>query len=180
MDSDEGYDLTDSLNSLGWSCHVSLSAVSLPKSFGNSVCAAGERLLTRLLLPPSSTKRRLSLNNGRLRNLYISVNIEALTELCSRDMTVSSFNPLWYSHSREVWESIRDRKIQPLQEGKGRTILLGDYGPSEIREPPTNDKADLQHRVDWGKTVWNIKASFRGFLKKILGWVESWWHVGLT
>lgn len=50
--------------------------------------------------------------------------------------------------------------------------MLGDCGPSEIREPPTNDKADLQHRVDWGGTVWNIKASFQGFLKKVLGWVE--------
>jgi hypothetical protein len=95
MDSDEGYYLANSLDSLrGSCCHVSLSAVSLPESFGNSVYAAGERLLTRLLLPPYLTKRRPSLNNGRLRNLYISVNIEALTELCSHDMTVSSFNQL--------------------------------------------------------------------------------------
>jgi len=76
---------------------------------------------------------------------------------------------------------MRARKIQTVQQGKGKTILLGEYGPSkysETWEPRTNDRTNPQYRADWDKTVWNIKASFRGFLKQELGWNEPSWHAG--
>jgi hypothetical protein len=76
--------------------------------------------------------------------------------------------------------AMRERGIKTV-EGKGKTILLGEYGPSkysEIWEPRTDDKANPQYRADWDRTVWNIKASVRGFLKKELGWIEPGWHAG--
>jgi hypothetical protein len=78
-------------------------------------------------------------------------------------------------------EAMRHRGIQTVQEGKGKMILLGEYGPSkysEIWEPRTDDKANPQYRADWDKTVWNIKASFRAFLTKELGWTEPNWRAG--
>lgn len=77
--------------------------------------------------------------------------------------------------------AMRARKIQTVQQGKGKTILLGGYGPSkysEIWEHRTNDRANPQHRADWGIAVWNIKASFRGSLKEELRWNGPSWRVG--
>jgi hypothetical protein len=76
-------------------------------------------------------------------------------------------------------EAMRARKTQTVRQGKGKTILLGEYGPSkysEIWEPRTNDRTNPQYRADWDKTVWNIKGSFRSFLKKELEWNEPSWH----
>jgi hypothetical protein len=93
---------------------------------------------------------------------------------------------IFFNHSdiatvERLREAMRATKIQTVQQGKGKTILLGEYGPSkysEIWEPRTNDRTNPQYRADWDKAVWNIKASFRGFLKQELGWNEPSWHTG--
>lgn len=76
-------------------------------------------------------------------------------------------------------EAVRERGMKSVEEGKGKTILLGEYGQSKYSkmwEPRTDDEAKPQYRADWDRTVRNIRASFRGFLKKELGWIEPIWH----
>ena len=61
-----------------------------------------------------------------------------------------------------------------VQKGKGKTILLGEYGTSkydEIWDPPRAD-GKTQSREDWNRTVSNIKVSFKGFLKEEMDWIQ--------
>ena len=87
---------------------------------------------------------------------------------------------LFNRFDRNIMEKLRDATHKQLgkdfvNKDKGKLVVLGEYGNSgnaEIWEPRKEGEEKTQKREDWNRTVANIKLSFKGFLKKELGWVQ--------